>query len=237
MIREFADLGELSLAAAELFVASAREAVSRQGRCSVALAGGNTPRGCYQLLAKEPLREQVPWEGLHIFWGDERCVPPEDSRSNARMAREALLDAVPLPAVQVHPMACAADPEAAARDYQRLLSDHFAGALPRFDLLLLGLGEDGHTASLFPGSPALSETERWVVPVQKPGDPFRRLTLTLPLLNNAACCVFLVAGADKVAALRQVLTPDGQTPPLPAQSIAPRAGELVWLVDRAARES
>lgn len=234
MIEIVADTEALARRAAELFAAAARRAVETGGRFRVALSGGGTPRRCYELLASAPFREQVPWTAVEIFWGDERCVAPDDPRSNARMAREALLKQVPLPSEQIHPMFSFGDPATAARDYEQLLGDFFGEKEPSFDLVLLGLGEDGHTASLFPGSPALEEKERWVRVTQRPEEEIFRLTLTLPLLNRATQVVFLVAGDSKTAILCQVLAEDEAVQPLPAQLIRPQPGELLWLVDRAA---
>jgi 6-phosphogluconolactonase len=234
MIQVYSDLEEMSRAAAALFVDCARRAVRARGRFSVALSGGSTPQHCYELLAAPPLSEQVPWESVHVFWGDERCVPPTDSRSNLRMARQSLLNHVPVPGGAIHPMECAADPQGAADAYEQTLREHFGTAPPRFDLVLLGLGADGHTASLFPGGEALGETERWVVPAQLAGQDFRRLTLTLPLLNQTHLALFLVAGAEKASILARILEPPAASPALPAERIAPAGGEVLWLVDQAA---
>lgn len=234
MIRLCADTEALSHAAAELFTIAARRAVATRGRFAVALAGGETPRRTYELLAAPPFREEVPWQEVHVFWGDERCVPADDPRSNAAMGRRALLDHVPVPAAQIHPIACAGEPHRAAADYERLLRAFFANGPPRFDLVLLGLGEDGHTASLFPGSAALSEPERWTAVTVKTGDEFSRVTLTPPCLNRAAQVVFLVAGAAKARILCEVLANEQGSVPIPARLIRPVDGELVWLADRAA---
>ncbi len=236
MIRVFADPEGLSHGAAELFAAEAGRAAAGRGRFSVALAGGATPRRTYELLASPDFRDRIPWGQVHVFWGDERCVPADDLRSNQRLAREALLDQVPLPAAQIHPMVCAGAADASALAYQRLLQDFFSPAAPRFDLILLGLGEDGHTASLFPGSGALEERERWVASVQKPAEPFARLTLTLPLLNRAALVVFLVSGAQKAAILARALTEKAGEGSLPVRRVRPRNGTLLWLADRAAAQ-
>jgi 6-phosphogluconolactonase len=234
MIQVCADSDRLSQSAAELFVESARQAVAAQGRFCVALAGGSTPRHSYQRLAHSPFLEQVPWAKVHVFWGDERCVSTDDPRNNARMARETLLNRVPLPADQIHPMACSRDPEAAALAYQTLLRTFFFPKEPRFDLILLGLGEDGHTASLFPGTPALQESVRLVTPAQSPGEEITRLTLTVPIINLARLVVFLVSGRRKSEILRQVLK--GPVGRYPAQLINPKEGEVLWLVDKDAAE-
>lgn len=232
MIRVCPDLEALSLAAAGLFAAEARKAVQARGRFIVALAGGNTPQRTYELLAQEPFQEQMPWQKTHVFWGDERCVPADDPRNNALMARQALLDHVPVPSDQVHPMVCDRSPNDAADEYEALLRDFFADGRSRFDLVLLGLGENGHTASLFPGTSALDEQQRWVANVYVPEEGLHRLTLTPAALNQAALVIFLVSGYAKAPILRNVLEdalgPEG----IPARFIKPAHGELLWLVDR-----
>jgi 6-phosphogluconolactonase len=234
MISVYPDLEALSRAAADLFAERAAQAVADHGRCAILLAGGETPRRTYELLAEEPLRDQVPWGSLHLFWGDERSVPPDDPRNNARMVHRALLDRVPVPAGQVHPIPGDRDPRQAADEYEELLSRFFAGAAPRFDLVLLGLGDDGHTASLFPDSPVLEERQRWASATRRAGEEIGRVTLTPPLINQAELVVFLVAGDDKATVLREVLEnyPDPRS--RPARMIMPEQGELRWMVDQAA---
>lgn len=234
VIHLFDDQEALSRGAAEFFVKIARDAIATRGRFSVALSGGGTPRRTYELLAQPPFRDEAPWDRTHLFWGDERCVDPDDPRRNARLAREAMLDHVSIPASQVHPMDCRPAPEAGAKSYEALLREFFAGGEPRFDLILLGLGGNGHTASLFPGDPVLTETERWVAPVYVADQDLYRLTFTASLINRAREVAFLVAGAAKAAVVRAVI----QSPPdpqrLPAQLIHPAPGELHWLLDKAA---
>jgi 6-phosphogluconolactonase len=237
-IRVYDDAGALAQAAAVIFVEAARDAVARRGAYFVALSGGSTPRALFHLLAQPPYREQVDWSRTHVFWGDERCVPPNDPESNYRMAREALLFHVPIPAHQVYRMPGeSADPAAGAALYEMTMRRAFAlapGEQPRFDLILLGMGPDGHTASLFPHTSALHITDRLVVAnaVEKLG--MTRLTLTAPAINHAALVVFLVAGADKAETLAAVLQGPRRPEDLPAQLIAPTAGAVLWLVDRAA---
>ncbi len=236
MISVYPDREALSRAAAGLFAVVAVRAVADHGRCAVLLAGGETPRRTYELLAEEPLRSRVPWGHLHLFWGDERCVPPDDPRSNARMAYRTLLDRVPVPAGQVHPIPGDRDPRQAADEYEALLRRFFAGALPRFDLVLLGLGDDGHTASLFSGSPVLDERERWTAVTRRASEEIDRITLTAPLINKAELAIFLVAGGDKAAALHEVLEEEPDPHCRPARLIRPENGELHWLIDRAAAQ-
>lgn len=220
--------------AAGHFVRLARQGTESRGRFSVALSGGSTPAVLYQLLAEKPYRDQITWEAVHLFWGDERCVPPGDPDSNYRLANEALVSHVPIPTDNVHRMPGELEPEAAARAYVRDLEDYFCGPRPRFDLVLLGLGNDGHTASLFPESSALREAERMVVAVEAHyrDRPAHRVTLTLPAINSARQVLFLVAGSAKAEILRAVL--EGPVGRLPAQEIRPTAGQLTWLVDAAA---
>ena len=236
-----ANAEQLSWAAAEEFVRQAGDAVRARGVFTVALSGGSTPKSLYTLLARESdasSRAQVPWDKMHVFWGDERHVPPDHPESNYRMAYEAMLAKLPLPAANVHRIKTE-NPDAgeAADEYEQELRTFFRLAptqLPRFDLVLLGMGPDGHTASLFPGTGAVHEQTRlvaapWVEPFQT-----YRVTLTPPVLNNAACVIFLVSGEDKAETLRTVLEGDYQPDRFPAQTIRPTQGRLLWLVDRAA---
>jgi 6-phosphogluconolactonase len=234
MIRIYADPESLSHAAAELFAAEARQAVTDRGRFTVALSGGETPRRTYELLAQETFRDLVPWQNTHIFWGDERCVPANDLRNNARMAQQALLDHVPLPQHQVYPMICNGSPQEAAAKYEALLRGYFATAPPCFDLILLGLGENGHTASLFPGTSVLDEQQRWVADLYVAEEGLHRLTLTTPVINQAARVVFLVSGSDKAHILRRAVAETQDSSDIPARIIKPTDGELLWLVDREA---
>jgi 6-phosphogluconolactonase len=226
----------LSEAAASLFVQQARRAVRAQGRFTVALSGGHTPEGTYQLLTQPPFREQVPWVKVHVFWGDERCVPLDDPRSNAHMAHQTLLDHVPIPTDQIHPIHCAHDPQQGAEEYRTLLQGFFAGGPPRFDLVLLGLGENGHTASIFPGTPAVDERERWAVAVYVAEQAMWRVTLTTPIINQAATVAFLVAGTVKAQIVQRVLDGPFEPHTLPAQLIRPTSGNLYWMLDKEASQ-
>jgi 6-phosphogluconolactonase len=236
-VRILPDPARLAEAAAEEFVSACRESVKARGRFTVALAGGSTPRALYALLARGGgvVGEPLEWESAHFFWGDERHVPPDHPESNYRMVRETLLTRVPVPPANVHRVR-GEEPDAgrAAEIYDQEIRAFFApppGEPPRFDLILLGMGTDGHTASLFPGTPALHETARWVAApwVQKLGA--RRVTLTPPVLNRAARVVFLVSGGDKAETLRAVLEGPEQPERLPAQIVKPEDGPPLWIVD------
>ena len=233
-LRVFADLHEMSLRAAQAAVRTINDAVRATGACSLVLAGGSTPRALYGLMAST-FSEQAPWEQVHVFWGDERYVPADDPHSNSRMARQALLARVPIPAANVHPMPThLATPEAAALDYEATLRSVFVGDWPRFDLVLLGLGSDGHTASLFPESSALSESTRWVVAAHVPAEPSARITLTLPALNRATTVYFLVSGASKAEALQHALARPTDTNKYPAAGVELERGTVIWWTDREA---
>lgn len=221
------DLKAISQAAAE------RVATLAQTRdpFTMALSGGSTPRRLYEVLAAPPFRERVPWGRVHVFWGDERCVPPDHSDSNYRLAREALLDKIPILAENVHRIWGEMPPDQAAAAYQTEL-EAVLGVNGRLDLILLGMGADGHTASLFPGTEALEERERAVVAVYVERLQAWRVTLTLPVINAARQVLFLVTGAAKAEIVQAVLEgPEGR---FPAQQIRPTAGQLTWLVDVAA---
>jgi len=234
MIHIYPDRESLSRAAAAAFVERARGIQKVQGRVSVALAGGRTPRRTYELLAQPPFRDQLDWKKVHVFWGDERCVPPDDPGSNARMAREVLLDHVPIPPGQIHPISCSHSAETGASAYEAELKNFFAGQPPRFDFMFLGLGQDAHTASLFPASPALFERARWTAAVSAAPRNLPRVTLTLPIINQAAFIAFLVFGSEKAKVLQAVLEGPHDPYRLPAQMVCPLAGELHWLVDQEA---
>jgi 6-phosphogluconolactonase len=231
MIKVYPDLESMSQAASALLIEQANRAVAARGRFCVALSGGSTPRRTYELLAGMPFKEQAPWHRMHIFWGDERCVPLDDPRSNARMAKQAWLDHVPIPESQIHPMHCAGAPAEAAREYEAHLRQFFTGHPSSLDLVLLGLGDNGHTASLFPGTPVLKETERWVSEVYVAEQDLYRVTLTAPFINQAAMVAFLVAGEAKAEVVWQILRDPRDPDRLPAQLIDPHPGELLWLMD------
>jgi len=226
---------EVAAAAARRFVELARESVAARGVFAVALAGGTTPRRTYELLAGDELRAQVSWPDVHVFFGDERQVPPDHAESNYRMALESLLSRVPVPAENVHRIEGRGDAAANASLYEDELRGFFGDAdWPRFDLVLLGMGDDGHTASLFPSTLALAERRAWVATNWVGKLDAWRVTLTAPAINAARRVVFLVSGASKSAPLREVLRGGRGAAPLPAQLIRPADGALEWLVDKAA---
>jgi 6-phosphogluconolactonase len=221
-------------AAAGRFVAAAAHALRSRGTFIVALSGGQTPRRLYELLATPRLAARVDWSRVQVCWGDERCVPPDSAQSNYRMAREALLSRVPLPAANVHRIHGEDAPEGEARRYDELLRRLLRGAGSRLDLVLLGLGTDGHTASLFPGATSVHDSARWVVPAFSEAHAQWRVTLTPRLINAAAEVMFLVWGADKAGTVASVLEGPRTPHDLPAQLIAPVDGETVWILDRGA---
>jgi 6-phosphogluconolactonase len=242
----FPNLSELFSAACQHILQAGEQAIARQGYFSLVLAGGSTPQGVYRLLGQEG--GALDWSKVDFFWGDERCVPPDHPDSNYRMAWEALLACLPVPPENLHRIQAESHPVQAAQAYQEQVREYFrqtsrisglptsSPTIPSFDLILLGMGEDGHTVSLFPGTPALAESQRWVVAVdhnQPPPPLVDRVTLTLPLINAAQEVVVLVAGENKAACLEQVFAGHSD-PPLPVQLIRPTSGELTWMLDQAA---
>ena len=238
------DAAAVARAAAEEWARLAAKAARERGRFAVALAGGSPPRGLYTLLAQPEFARLVEWPDVHIFWGDERCVPPDHPDSNYRVARECLLDPLFFPPERVHRIPGELPAERAAAIYERDLRAFFGNwptAAPQpaaaFDLILLGLGDDGHIASLFPGAAALRETERWAVAVPHRAPPaplVDRVSLTPPALNAAAQVIFMVTGASKAERVAQVLNGPFQPEELPAQIVRPTAGRVLWLLDQAA---
>lgn len=213
--------------------------MAERGLFTVALSGGTTPRRVYEHLSEPPLRNAVPWDKIEFFWSDERPVPPDHPDSNYRMTFDSLLASVPVTPARIHRMTAErSDLEAAAVEYERELSRVFAvdesGAPPSFDLIFLGMGADGHTASLFPHTPALHADDRWVVVNSVPVQSTRRMTLTIPVLNQARCVCFLVGGVGKANTLANVLEGPLLPEEFPSQSVVPTAGRLIWIVDRAA---
>ena len=236
-IRTLTTPQELFAAAAEEMVRAANEAVTQRGRFTIALSGGSTPKSLYNLLATNA-RTVLPWDRMFFFWGDERHVPPTDPESNYRMAEETMLSKIPVAAGNVFRMATEnPDAAAAAEAYEQTLRKFFQlgpGEVPTFDLILLGMGPDGHTASLFPNTAGLQEKSRLVIANWVDKLKTSRLTLTLPVLNAARCVVFLVSGTDKATVLRTVLEEDVPAEQYPSKLVRPGNGKLIWLVDRAA---
>jgi 6-phosphogluconolactonase len=233
------DPAALARRAAQYFVEMAGEAVAAHGRARIAISGGSTPKAAFALLADpgQPWRSRMPWADIDLFWVDERCVPPDDAESNYRMTREALLDHVPIHPDQIHRMEGELDPEVAASRYESELRNslRLEGAeIPRFDLVALGIGPDGHTASLFPHTAAIHETSRLVTANHVPQKDTWRITLTWPVINRASSVFFLIAGTDKAAVLKEVLTGPRDVERLPSQLIWPSSGILTLILDKAA---
>ena len=237
LLQVLKDKDAVAHAAADFFVSLAPQPHGDKRPFLVALAGGTTPQAQYALLASAEYRNRVAWDQVSFFFGDERAVPPNHPDSNYRTAYEALFRPLSISEKHIYRMkAELSDLEAAATDYERALQSVFDGErVPRFDLIFLGMGPDGHTASLFPGHPALAERTRWVVSVMDaPKPPPRRLTLTVPVLNAAKLVLFMATGADKAQALREVLEGNSSPDQYPAKHVRPGADRLVWLVDEAA---
>ena len=237
-IRVFQNRDELNRATAERFSQVAQRCVGAGSLFSAALSGGSTPRELYQLLAGPDFVRRTPWDATHLFQVDERAVPPDHPESNFRMIREAMLERAPLPSEHFHRMAAELpNLEEAARRYEEEIAEVLRpqpSEMPYFDLILLGLGPDGHTASLFPGTAALDEQKRWVVPNRVEKLNTWRLTLTFPVINAAGAVIFLVAGPEKAETVRRVLHPSGAAESLPAERVQPSGGRLAWFLDKSA---
>jgi len=247
-VRRYPNLSELSRAAAEFICGLARESAEKCGLFTVALSGGSTPKTLYEDLARPPFTVRMPWAHTHLFWGDERCVLPDHPDSNFAMAFRTLISKAPVPPQNVHRIPVeAGSPEKAAEAYERILrkffrfsdrsdASHQGESFPSFDLVLLGVGKDGHTASLFPGNQALEERKRWVAAVDHPhgSPPVPRITLTLPVINSAKRVLFLVSGAGKREVLGSILeNPDSAAQRYPAARVSPQ-GKVVWMIDERA---
>jgi 6-phosphogluconolactonase len=233
-IRVLPDAVALADAAARHVLEQGQAAIDARGAFSIALSGGSTPRELHLRVSTPPLANQIEWNRVHVFFGDERCVPPDDPQSNYRMAYETLLSRVPIPAEHIHRMRGELPPQEAADDYERQLRAFFGDEPPRLDMILLGMGDNGHTASLFPGLTAVHEQQRWVVAEYVAEVGMWRISLTPPIINLAREVMFLVAGAGKASMLRQVLEGPFAPDERPAQIVRPSPGELLWLVDAAA---
>jgi 6-phosphogluconolactonase len=230
-VRIFGTRGAMNASAAQRLIDLAEKSVAARGRFILALSGGNTPQGLYALLSTEPYRNLVPWRSTFVFWSDERCVPADDERNNAHMATNLLLKKIDLASSHIHPIPVDCPPADAAKKYEETLHVFFGKHAPRFDLLLLGLGENGHTASLFPGTKVLDEKVHWAREVFIEDQRMSRVTLTVPLINKARHILFLAAGDEKSDILKTVLTAPRRPDRYPAQMIRPERGEVTWFVD------
>ncbi len=232
----YPDIQTLSTEAAQFIVRLANEAIVSHGRFTIALSGGSTPKATYSLLGSEPYRSQIDWTQVEIFWSDERCVPPDDKESNYALAQQVLLSNIPIPTNQIHRMpADTSDRDAASQAYEREMQRTFStDSIPNFDLIQLGMGPEGHTASLFPHQESLHEQQRLVMPVNVPKPPPPRLTFTPPLLNAAKHVLFLVAGSEKADALKAVLEGEYEPDEYPAQIVRPVNGDGTWMLDTSA---
>ncbi len=236
-VRIFPNIESLSRAAADLFVTRARASVADVGRFVVALSGGSSPKPLYTLLGSPAYREVIPWQRTYFFWADERCVPPEHPDSNYRLASDAFLSGVAVPAANIHRIKGEEGPDSAARLYEDDLRNFFRRpGLPVFDLIILGAGEDGHTASLFPGSSSLRETARLALPVHLGRPKLDRVTLSLPVLNHASHVLFLASGQAKAGVVAGIID-DANRQGYPAGFVRPVNGEIAWFVDRDAGNS
>ena len=228
---------ELSIDAAKWITNLISFALKKQDRFTIALSGGNTPKKLHKLLAASPYKEQIDWSKLHVFWGDERDVPFQDERNNAKMAYDTLLNYVPVPASQIHIMKTDIPPGQSAVEYEKILHQYFPNTTqPTFDLVLLGMGDDGHTLSLFPGTAAVHEEKAWAISFFLKAQDMYRITLTKTVVNKSSNIAFLVTGNDKATALKEVIKGAYNPDRYPSQVIKPSNGELYWFVDEAAAE-
>jgi 6-phosphogluconolactonase len=235
----YKDAESFNPAVADWVVEVIKKALTKKDRCTIALSGGGTPRALYKLLSESPRKQKIDWSRLHFFWGDERAVPFDDPRNNAKMAFDTLLGKVPVPTAQIHVMRTDIPPEESAHEYEKLLRDYFEDTLPdempvTFDLVLLGMGDDGHTLSLFPGIPEIFEDHHWAMSLFLKSQDMYRITLTRVVVNLSSCVAFLVVGAAKAKALKEVLQGSFHPEHYPSQLIQPVIGELHWFVDEAA---
>ncbi len=233
-IRVYPNQHALSIAAADYIIKLARKMIGTKGYFSAALSGGGTPKPVYKVLASAEWRDKLDWEKVHLFWGDERCVPLDHSDSNYHMARQALFQYISIPAENIHPVPAEMDPISAASAYEKTLRGFFKESWPHFDLVLLGMGKDGHTASLFPHSEGLNEEDRWFIANYAPVRETWRLTLTKNAINAAGRIVVLVSGDLKADMLYDVLEGAHKPDEKPIQLITPAGGKMIWIVDQAA---
>ncbi|MCF0054727.1 6-phosphogluconolactonase [Dyadobacter sp. CY356] len=228
------DAVQLSTDLAEWIANYIKEVLTKKDRFTFVLSGGSTPKLLYTLLAAKPYNESIPWEKIHFFWGDERAVPFEDSRNNAKMAYDELLDKVGVKAENIHVMRTDIGPEESAAEYEKTLKQYFEGEENTFDFVLLGMGDDGHTLSLFPGTSVIHEHDKWVTSFFLPAQDMYRITLTAPVVNHSAAIVFLAVGTGKAETLKHVLEGEFEPDTYPSQVIKPTTGELHWFIDEAA---
>ena len=230
-IHAYPNKEQMVTATTERVINEIGQAIQERGLCNMALAGGNTPREIYSMLAESTYRDRVDWNRLHLFWGDERMVPPEHEDSNFRMVKETLLDHVRIPDGNVHRIRGEIVPEQAAQEYAELLHNHFKSDSPRFDIILLGIGEDGHTASLFPGTDAVEECKLYTVAVFVPRLDTWRVTLTFPVLNAAREVLFLASGRSKSDIVQRIISIKQPAKEFPASMVNPENGTLHWMLD------
>jgi 6-phosphogluconolactonase len=228
------DLDALNHAITEWITGVIVNSLKTQDRFTIALSGGGSPIPVHRLLASSPYKERIDWSKLHVFWGDERAVPFEDDRNNAKMGFDTLLNFVPVPPAQIHIMRTDIPPDQSAAEYEKLLHEYFSNTGPSFDLVLLGMGDDGHTLSLFPGMPVVHEEIAWATSFFLKAQDMYRITLTRPIVNRSKRIAFLTAGTKKAHALKEVLQGKYDPDKYPSQTIMPQAGELHWFVDEAA---
>jgi 6-phosphogluconolactonase len=233
-LQVFEDGNQLTEAIADFIVRIAKTSVRERDKFVISLSGGHTPEHLYALLAKAPYKEQIDWSKVIVYWGDERCVPADDKDNNARMARTQLLDHVPIPPANVNAVPVELQPAEAATAYEQTIKEFFNGAAPIFDLILLGLGDNGHTASLFPGTEVVFEKERLVKEVYVDEQKMFRITMTAPLINQARNIAFLLEGDGKAQILKKILTEDHAPEEYPAELIQPVNGTLYWFADKKA---
>ncbi|MCE6989912.1 6-phosphogluconolactonase [Dyadobacter sp. CY323] len=228
------DASQLSTKLASWLADYIQEVLSKQERFTFVLSGGGTPKLLYALLAESPYKQSIPWGKIHFFWGDERAVPFEDSRNNAKMCFEELLDKVPAKPENIHVMRTDIPPAESALEYESVLKQYFSGSETTFDFVLLGMGDDGHTLSLFPGTDVIHEKDVWATSFFLPAQDMYRITLTAPVVNQAACVAFLATGIGKAETLKHVLKGEQNLDVYPSQIINPEKGQLHWFVDEAA---
>jgi 6-phosphogluconolactonase len=236
-VEVFKDADHLNIALAEWITSLIEETLTRKEQFSLVLSGGNTPKKLNLLLASSPYKERIDWKKIHVFWGDERAVPLDDERNNARMAFDTLLNKVDIPEDQIHIMDTSLSPQAAAMQYEEILFEYFGtDDLPfeSFDLVLLGMGDDGHTLSLFPGTPVIQEGKSWVSSFFLTAQDMYRITLTKNIVNHANHIVFMISGKEKAHALHEVLEGERNPEKYPSQVIIPTQGELHFFTDEAA---